>query len=88
MEKLKDSLENLHEVLKTSKNIDDESVKILRKLMADIQSILDKDEKASVKETPGLLNSLEESAGKFEVSHPNLTGAINIVISSLTNIGV
>jgi len=88
MENLRASLENLHRELKDSENIDEESVKILRELMSDIQDILDKNELQSGIETPRLLGSLKDTAGKFEVSHPKLTGAINIVISSLTNIGV
>jgi hypothetical protein len=88
MENLRKSLENLHNELKNSKNIDDESVKVLRKLMADIEVILDKNEVAAAAEAPKLQSSLKDTAEKFEVSHPKLTGAINIVISSLTNIGV
>jgi hypothetical protein len=88
MENLRKSLENLHKELKASKNIDDDSVKVLRKLMSDIQAILDKNEKAAIANAPKLQSSLKETADKFEVSHPKLTGAINIVISSLTNIGV
>ncbi|MDR3625770.1 MAG: DUF4404 family protein [Ignavibacteriaceae bacterium] len=88
MENLRKSLENLHKELKDSKNIDDDSVKVLRKLMSDIQAILDKNEKAAIANAPKLQSSLKETADKFEISHPKLTGAINIVISSLTNIGV
>jgi hypothetical protein len=43
---------------------------------------------AAAAEAPKLQSSLKDTAEKFEVSHPKLTGAINIVISSLTNIGV
>ena len=88
MEKLKESLENLHNELKNSKNIDDESVKILHELIVDIQNILKRNEKLTDDGTSTLLSSLKASAGKFEASHPELTGAINIVISSLANIGV
>jgi len=88
MENLRASLENLHRELKDSKNIDEESLKVLRELMSDIQSILDRNDQASITSTPKLQSSLKETAEKFEVSHPKLTGAINIVISSLTNIGV
>lgn len=88
MENLRKSLENLHKELKDSKNIDDDSVKVLRKIMSDIQDILDKNEKAAIANAPKLQSSLKETADKFEISHPKLTGAINIVISSLTNIGV
>ena len=88
MEKLKESLENLHNELKNSKNIDESSVKVLQEIMMDIQNILKKNEKPTNDGTSTILNSLKESAGKFEASHPELTGAINIVISSLANIGV
>ena len=88
MEKLKESLENLHIELKNAKNINAESVKILHELITDINSILKKNEKIPPSGTSSLLSSLKETPGKFELSHPELTGAINIVISSLTNIGV
>jgi formyltetrahydrofolate synthetase len=88
MEKLKESLENLHQELKNSKNIDIEAVKALQELMSDIQNTLKKNEKIVDSGTIKLLTSLEETAGKFEISHPNLTAAIKIVISALTNIGV
>ncbi|MGA7721093.1 MAG: DUF4404 family protein [Ignavibacteriaceae bacterium] len=88
MEKLKESLENLHQELKNSKNIDMEAVKALQELMSDIQNTLKKNEKIVDSGTIKLLTSLEETAGKFEISHPNLTAAIKIVISALTNIGV
>jgi hypothetical protein len=88
MEKLKESLKNLHNELKHSKNIDDESIKVLHELIADIQNILEKNEKLPDTGTAKLLASLKETAGKFEISHPKLTNDINIVISSLTNIGV
>ena len=88
MEKLKESLENLHKELQNSPNIDEESTKILKELMADIQNILERDENIINLGTSKLLDPLKESAGKLEVSHPNITSAINIVISSLTNIGV
>jgi CRISPR/Cas system CSM-associated protein Csm4 (group 5 of RAMP superfamily) len=88
MEKLKESLENLRKELKNSKNIDNESLKDLQRLTSDIHNILKKNEKITVTGTPVLLNSLKQAAEKFELSHPELTGAINIVISSLTNIGI
>ena len=56
--------------------------------MSDIQNTLKKNEKIVDSGRIKLLTSLEETAGKFEISHPNLTAAIKIVISALTNIGV
>ncbi len=88
MENLKRSLENLHNELKRSKQVDEESRKILRKLIDDIQKILDKEERASSGSKQNLLENLKESAQKFELTHPELAGAINIVINGLSNIGV
>ena len=88
MENLRDSLKKLHKELKDAKQLDEESQKILRQLMNDIQSILDKSEKVVVKEHHNLLESLKESSQKFELTHPELAGAINIVISSLSNLGI
>lgn len=86
MNNLRESLENLHNELKNSTDIDGESVKILQELMSDIKEILDRNKE--IPASANLVGSLKDTAGKFEVSHPKITSAINIVISSLTNIGV
>jgi signal transduction histidine kinase len=88
MEKLRDSLEKLHKELKDAKQLDEESQKELRQMIEDIQLVLDKNEKVVVKEHHNLLESLKESSQKFELTHPELAGAINIVISSLSNLGI
>ena len=88
MEHLRRSLENLHNELKSAKQVDEESIKLLRKLMDDIQKILDKEERTSSGGHQNIIEILKESAQKFELTHPELAGAINIVISGLTNIGV
>ena len=88
MEKIKDSLEKLHQELKEAKQVDEDSKKVLRELMNDIQAILDKNEEGIGKEHHNLLESLKEYSRKFELTHPELAGAINIVISSLSNLGI
>lgn len=88
MENLRRSLKNLHNELKSAKQVDEESIKLLRKLMDDIQKILDKEERTSSGGNQNIIETLKESAQKFELTHPELAGAINIVISGLTNIGV
>jgi signal transduction histidine kinase len=88
MEKLRDSLEKLHKELKDAKQLDEESQKELRQMIEDIQLVLDKNEKVVVKEHHNLLESLKESSQKFELTHPELAGAINIVINSLSNLGI
>ena len=88
MEKLKDSLEKLHNELKNAEELDNDSRTALKELMNDIQMILNKSEEKIGKEHHNILESLKESSQKFELTHPELAGAINIVISSLSNLGI
>lgn len=88
MENLRSSLKNLHNELKSAKQVDEESIKLLRKIMDDIKKILNKEERTTSGSHQNIIETLKESAQKFELTHPELAGAINIVISGLTNIGV
>ncbi len=88
MEKLKDSLEKLHNELKNAEELDNDSRTALKELMNDIQMILNKSEEKIGKEHHNILERLKESSQKFELTHPELAGAINIVISSLSNLGI
>lgn len=88
MERLKDSLENLHSVLSKAEHVDNDSKELLHKIMADIQNLLNKNVEDTHSTKRGIIDDLKDSAMKFEATHPELAGAINIVISSLSNIGV
>ena len=88
MERLKDSLENLHNELVKAEHLDDDSRELLRGLMSDIKKLLDKEVEHPGKEKHNIIDDLNESARKFEATHPELAGAINIVINSLSNIGI
>ena len=88
MEKLRTSLENLHNKLINTKRIDEDSREMLRELMYDIRKILDNTGEERAKGTHGIMERLKEAAQKFEVTHPELAGAINIVLNSFSNIGV
>ncbi len=84
---LRDSLENLHSELKNANKIDDESRKILHKIVSDIYELLERAEASTEAENQNLLERLKDSYLKFEVSHPELAEEINIVINSFSNIG-
>ncbi len=88
MEKLKDSLENLHKVLSKAEQVDNDSKELLRSLMFDIQKLLDKKVEDAENKKHNIIDDLKESAVKFEATHPELSGAINIVITGLSNLGV
>ncbi len=85
---LKESLLKLHEELSNSKKVDDESKEMLQKIVNDIHSLLDNPKEVLAEEKPNILNSLSESAQEFEVSHPDLANAINVVINGLSNFGL
>lgn len=89
MNNLKDSLEQLHNELRNAKEVDPESAEILRNLISDIQNILERLEsnRDVSEEHHNILEELKESAQKFELTHPELSGAIRIVINSFSNIG-
>ncbi len=89
MNSIKESLEQLHRELQNAKEIDQESVEMLRKLMNDIQDVLKESEikKEMAAEHHNIIEGLRESAQNFELTHPELAGAIQIVINSFSNIG-
>ena len=88
MEGLRKSLENLHNELKKAESLDEESREMLRILTSEIQEILDRSELTKSKKHQRILANLQQSAQKFELTHPELAGAINIVINGLTSLGI
>ena len=88
MESLKQSLEKLHEELRNTSSIDADSRELLRKIIKDIKEALDKTESPSGKKHQSVIEDLKEVAEKFEVSHPELAGAINLVINGLQSLGI
>ena len=87
MKSIKDSLSQLRNELKNAKEIDQESVDLLQSLMNDIKDILDRSGELTQEEHHNILEGLRDSAQKFDVTHPELAGAIKIVINSFSNIG-
>ncbi len=87
MENLKKSLEQLHKELQNAKSVDPESEMILRNLLEDIHSLIERTEGKEITKH-SLINELKKSAQSFQVSHPEVSNAIRIVINSLSNIGV
>jgi len=88
MENLKQSLVKLHEQLRNTTNIDSESEKMLRKLINDINKVLEKTEIPLGKRHQSILEGLKVEAQKFESSHPDLAETIKIVINGLQSLGI
>ncbi|MHB1688577.1 MAG: DUF4404 family protein [Ignavibacteriaceae bacterium] len=87
-QKLKQSLENLHNELKQAKSIDEGSLKILHKLLEDIRNILEDAETNKNGVHKSLIDELTSSARNFEASHPKISESINILVNGLSNFGL
>lgn len=78
-DKLKQSLEELHDELKRL----GPSEPTLQKLAEDVQRAIKEHE-----EEHPLMDSLRDAAETFEAGHPQLTALINNVMNSLSNLGI
>ena len=84
--KLRELLEQLHDELEHTKNVDDKGRVLLRDLDADIRQLLD-GSTGSLPQSP-MLNLLEESIKHLEITHPNLTMALSELLTALNNAGI
>ncbi len=80
---LVESLERLHEQLKQTQTLDDESRQLLEHLQGDIRTVLQKPSAAS---RASLRARLEEAVTQLEDSHPQLTITIQEVLDHLANV--
>jgi len=78
----------LQNKLKESKSLDKNSREILKKLMDDIQVVLERSEEEPSEGHNNLLENLKESATHFEASHPEISESMHIVIHTLSNMGI
>ena len=84
--KLRELLEQLHDELEHTKNVDDKGRVLLRDLDADIRQLLD-GSTGSLPQSP-MLNLLEESIKHLEITHPTLTMALSELLTALNNAGI
>lgn len=100
-QQLKVTLEQLHEELARSGEVDEEMQSLLRQLAADIQSTLDQsaadegnadsadsDTSAGENEDGSLIDQLTDVASRFEETHPQLATAIGRVADALSQLGI
>ncbi len=84
---LRESLEKLHIQLQNTENLDENSREVLEQLANDIQNALDRN-RISEEEHKKLTENLKKSSRHFEASYPDLTESMNIVIHTLSNMGI
>ena len=87
-EDLQRELENFNRKLDNKDNIDENLKDNLKKLMDDISNFLENSEDSSKEEKDNLVDDLKDSTMNFETKHPELSESINIIIHTLSNMGI
>ena len=86
-EQLRQELKKFTEKLDEKKNIDEDLVKNMKGLMSDVESFLENPE-SSNEEKENLVQNLRDSAINFETKHTELSESINIILHTLSNMGI
>jgi len=84
--KLSKLLEQLHNELDSTEDVDEKGRELLRALNADIEELLERSEGGQSDDS--LLERLQESIDHFEVTHPTLTSALSHIMTALSNAGI
>ncbi len=87
IEKLRATVTELEQELRTLKAVDAESRQVLEEAVREIHAALHDEERAESRRD-SLIARLRESVGRFEGSHPALTGIVTRVIDGLSQIGI
>lgn len=87
MEKLKTTVAELEEELRSLETLDDETCEVLEEALREIQAALNPDETAEL-EAESLMDRLNDATHDFEGSHPTLTGIISRLIDGLGQMGI
>ena len=83
------TLQQLHEELAKAEQVDPESERLLRELLADISALLATSRGAAAEgEHAGFVDRLAEASQRFEDDHPGLVNAIGRLADALSRSGV
>jgi len=85
---MRDALTRLHAELDNIDHVDPTSGAALKKLAEEIRRILENSGEIPESHHQSLRESLKESVGHFEASHPLLVSTMNRIIQSLSDMGV
>jgi hypothetical protein len=83
-----DLLKRLHRTLEDAKSIGDGDRKLLRQLSLDIQELLARPGGTADARHRSILARIQDAISRFEVSHPDLTGALAAVSKVLADMGI
>ena len=85
--KLRSTLAELLEELERTDSVDAESQRLLREVLADIQTLLESRDAAVESEEP-LTDRLREATREFETSHPRVAETVERVVDALAAMGI
>ena len=85
---LRKLLEQLHQEIERTHDVDEKGKELLREVGADIRELLAKSESGAVQPHPSKLRHLEDTIRYLEVTHPDLTSMLAELFETLANAGI
>jgi ABC-type transporter Mla subunit MlaD len=85
---LRESLAELHESLAHVDELDEETRQLMRTLTEDLQRLLGQSGELSASDVEPVSNRLHELLLRFETEHPQISGILGRLASSLANLGI
>lgn len=85
---LRETLQQLHDELEETPQVDDNIRELLHNVMQDIQDVLEAQAGQPTTQQQSLVDRLEEATTHFEVSHPRLTATVGRLINALSSMGI
>lgn len=90
-EKLRQAIDQLHEALGSTHDVDPEARGLLERALREVRTVLEPKPEAAGLDTeagPEARSVLSEAALKFEGTHPTLAGTVQSVIDALAQMGI
>ncbi len=85
---LRETLEELHQELESTEQVDPEARELLEEVLSDIREVLQRADHPSGEEHGSLVDRLADATQRFEEDFPSLTAAVNRVATALSNLGI
>ena len=87
-QQLRDRLEELHKELQQINSVDDDERKILKKMIGDIDKLIETEDTDQHHTYDRLGEGLREGIERFEASHPRATMLMGQLADALAKIGI
>lgn len=81
-------LDQLHEEINNTREVDETGIELLRNVESDIQALLVRSEEPPSRVHSSVLENLQSAIDHFEVTHPSLTVVIAELLEFLSNTGI